>query len=176
MTQNGLPDTNGTLDPILAIDPGTTQSAYVIYNPSDKALIEYGLLPNAEILTVITKSQQQRMAVEMVASYGMSVGKTVFETCVWIGRFIQMWLQTSAGRAKYRYVYRKDEKMHLCNSMKAKDGNIRQAIMDRYGSERQIAIGTQKKPGPLYGVHDDIWAAMAVAITAAETAEEWRTA
>ena len=176
MTQTGLPDTNGTLETILAIDPGTTQSAYVVYNPSDKTLLEYGLVPNAEMLAVIAKSRQRRLAVEHIAAMGMAVGKTVFETCVWVGRFIQIWIDRNYAESKYRAVYRRDEKIHLCNSMKAKDGNIRQSIMDRYGSERQIAIGTQKKPGPLYGVHDDIWAAMAVAITAAETAAEWRTA
>ena len=52
---------------------------------------------------------------------------------------------------------------------KAKDSNIRQAIMDRYGSTREAAIGTKKNPQELYGVSKDIWAALGVAITASET-------
>ena len=54
--------------------------------------------------------------------------------------------------------------MYLCHSMKAKDGNIRQAILDLYGG-KDVALGNKKRPGPLYGVSKDIWAALAVAIT-----------
>ena len=74
----------------------------------------------------------------MVASYGMAVGQTVFETCVWIGRFIQ---QVDYIGKKYNYIYRKDEKMNICHSMKAKDSNIRQALIDRFGE-----VGTKKNP------------------------------
>ena len=94
----------------------------------------------------------------------MAVGKSVFETCVWIGRFIEAW------NGEWEYVYRKDVKMCLCGQTRAKDSNIRQAIMDRYGSERSIAIGTKANPGPLYQVSKDIWAALGVAITATEDA------
>ena len=69
----------------------------------------------------------ESMVIEMIASYGMPVGKEVFETCVWIGKFIE------ASGMKEHYIYRKDEKMNLCHSMKAKDSNIRQALIDRFG-------------------------------------------
>lgn len=71
----------------------------------------------------------------MIASYGMPVGKEIFDTCVWIGRFIE------ANDKDYKFVYRKDEKINLCNSMKAKDSNIRQALIDRFGE-----VGTKKNP------------------------------
>ena len=87
----------------------------------------------------------------------MSVGQTVFETCVWIGRFKEI---AEAQNIKVDYIYRKDEKMNLCYSMKAKDSNIRQALIDSFG-----VVGTKKNPGWFYGFKKDIWAAYAVGIT-----------
>ena len=146
---------------IIAIDPGTTQSAYVVFD--DGVIIDKGIYKNEILLLDINAhafDDCDKLHIEMVASYGMPVGKTVFETCVWIGRFIEAW------GGEWEYVYRKDVKMYLCGQTKSKDSNIRQAIMDMYGSERSIAIGTKKSQGPLYQVSKDIWAALAVAITA----------
>ena len=50
----------------------------------------------------------EKLVVEMVASYGMPVGKEVFDTCVWIGRYIQ---QVDDVGKEYDYIYRKDEKI-----------------------------------------------------------------
>ena len=93
----------------------------------------------------------------MIASYGMAVGREVFETCVWIGRFKQ------AFRAPemVRLVYRKDVKMHICGTPRAKDANIRQALIDILGPQ-----GSKKAPGPTYGVASHAWAALGVAVTA----------
>lgn len=145
---------------LLAIDPGTTHSGLVVFmggRPKESAVV-----PNGEVLDWI-RDWRCPVACEMIASYGMAVGKEVFETCLWIGRFIQ-----AAGPDRVRLVYRKDVKLHLCGSPRAKDANIRQALIDRYGGKAE-AIGTVKKPGPLYGVKSHAWAALAVAVTAAET-------
>jgi len=146
---------------ILAIDPGTTKSAYVVYR--EGKIMEKGILENPDLLRLLRKGFPDYvindLAMEMVASYGMAVGRTVFETCVWIGRFVEAW------NRDHTFVYRKDVKMCLCGVTKAKDSNIRQAIMDRYGSTREAAIGVKASPGPLYGVSKDIWAAIGVAIT-----------
>lgn len=96
--------------------------------------------------------------IEMIASYGMPVGKEVFDTCVWIGRFIERILRFATD--KIYYIYRKDEKMNICHSMKAKDSNIRQALIDRFGK-----VGTKKDQGWFYGFKADIWSAYAVGIT-----------
>ena len=101
------------------------------------------------------------MAIEMIASYGMPVGKEVFDTCVWIGRFIEDMNCIPQDRITVtEYIYRKDEKMNICNSMKAKDSNIRQALIDRFGE-----VGTKKNPGWFYGFKADIWQAYAVGVT-----------
>ena len=55
---------------------------------------------------------------------------------------------------------RKDIKMNLCNTTRAKDSNIRQALIDRFG-----VPGTKKSPGMMYGLHKDMIQAFAVAVT-----------
>jgi hypothetical protein len=80
---------------------------------------------------------------------------------VWIGRFQEAWRFPS----QVRKVYRQQVKLHLCGSPRAKDANIRQALLDKLGPQ-----GTKKAPGPTYGVKSHAWAALAVAVTAAEVA------
>lgn len=143
---------------ILGIDPGNEQSAFALLDWDLKPK-KFGIVPNHKMLSVIGGITYKRpypaVAIEMIASYGMAVGATVFDTCVWTGRFIQ-----EAYPAKVELIYRKDEKMTLCGSMKAKDGNIRQALIDRFG-----VVGTKKAPGWFYGVSKDVWAAIAVGVT-----------
>lgn len=145
---------------LLAIDPGTTHSGVVHF--AGGVPITSGVYENADVLTHLGEWQGP-VAVEMIASYGMAVGKEVFETCVWIGRFVQ-----AAGPERVRLVYRQDVKLHLCHSVKAKDANIRQALIDRWGGKAE-AIGNVRKPGPLYAVKSHAWAALGVAVTAMET-------
>jgi hypothetical protein len=97
----------------------------------------------------------------------MPVGKETFETCVWIGRFIA----ELPEYVEVRRVYRKDVKSVLCGSMKAKDGNVRQALIDRFpatGTGKTPQIGINAGQGPLYGVKSHLWAALGVAVAASE--------
>lgn len=148
---------------ILAIDPGTEQSGYCIYG--DGRVYESGVLANAAMLIRVQQWPAQRLAIEMIASYGMAVGREVFETCVWIGRFKQAFRDPDA----VELVYRRDVKLHLCGTSKAKDPNVRQALLDlfpRTGGGKTPQVGTKAQPGPLYGVSSHAWPALGVAITA----------
>jgi len=149
---------------ILAIDPGNIESAWVLYDVENKIPLKFVKEENNIFLTRFPefKIEADSLAIEMIASYGQNVGKTVFDTCVWVGRYQQAWIDLGG---KSSYVYRKDVKMHLCRSMKAKDSNIRQAVIDRYGGDKKIACGTKRNPGILYGMVKDIWQAMGVALT-----------
>lgn len=138
---------------LLAIDPGPEESAYVVWSGQ---LHRFGKLPNADLLEHIREGMgADCCCIEMIASYGMAVGKTVFETCVWIGRFMEAF-----GPERCDRLTRNEIKNHLCHSSKAKDANIRQALIDRLGEP-----GTKKAPGATYGVSKDVWAALAVAVT-----------
>jgi hypothetical protein len=143
----------------LAVDPGTTESGFCLFT-GEEVLVS-GLLPNPEMLTHIKRDESAHMAIEMVASYGMAVGREVFETVRWIGRFQQAWRTPDA----VHLVYRRDVKMHLCGNARAKDANIRQALIDLIGP-----VGKKAAPGPLYGVKSHAWSALAVAVTAQGTA------
>ena len=142
---------------ILAIDPGSEKSGWCLLRDCGEPH-DSGVMLNNEMLDVVWGGHHAKntvLAIEMIASYGMPVGREVFETCVWIGRFKQAWPKPDT----VRLVYRKDAKLHLCASPRAKDANVWQALKDRLGEP-----GTKKNPGPLYGVQSHARAALAVAV------------
>lgn len=145
---------------ILAVDPGTTESAYLKYD-GDK-ILGFGKIPNEELFLLIAEEDSNvLLAIEMVASFGMPVGREVFETCVWIGKFEVI------HSGPVRRLFRKTVVAHICGDVKAKDVNIRAALVDMFGGS--LAIGNKKKPGVCYGISKDMWSALAIAVTAFET-------
>ncbi len=147
---------------VLAIDPGCELSAYCVL--VDGKPFESGKKLNCDVRDLLREwGTDYLLAVEMVASYGMPVGREVFETVLWIGRFVEVW--ASRG-GQYRLVYRKDVKLKFCNSVRAKDSNIRAALIDQFGPGKDKAVGTKGAPGPLYGIKADAWSALAVGLTA----------
>lgn len=151
---------------IVAIDPGDTKSAWCIIDETTCTPLFWNKQDNQDVLTSLESRiwrtvngdlisvSLNEMAIEMIQSFGMPVGQSVFLTCVWIGRFIE------ASKLKYTFVYRSEEKIQICQSMKANDSTIRQALIDIYGTP-----GTKKSPGVLYGMTKDMWSALAVAVT-----------
>ncbi len=151
---------------ILSIDPGNTQSGVVLWDGSVRFSAQ---LQNEDVLKILDNPPPYEygrniLAIEMVACYGMAVGKEVFETCVWIGRFQERSVRLGGP---VQLVYRHQVKIHLCHTMKAKDPNIRQALIDKHGP-----VGTKKAPGKLFGISGHLWAALAVADYVSDTIKE----
>lgn len=146
---------------VYAIDPGSVESAYVRLD-YDYKIYDFGKVQNEDLLNLLsTKNVDYELVIEMIASYGMPVGKDVFDTCVWIGRFWQ-----ASNAAEKSYIFRSEEKMNLCHSMKAKDANVRQALIDRFAKhDFKNGRGTKTDRDTFYGFKADIWAAMAVGVT-----------
>ena len=139
---------------ILSIDPGSEQSAYVVLDDKYE-ILEFDKIDNDSIVEMLFRLQSNyTVIIEMIASYGMPVGAEVFDTCVWIGRFMQ------ASNCPVELVYRKEVKLNLCGVTRAKDSNIIQALKDRFGDK-----GTKKNPGKLYGIKADCWQALALGVT-----------
>lgn len=141
---------------LIAIDPGPECSAYVAMQES--LVLDHGKIPNCALIRLL--EFYDVVAIEMIASYGKPVGAETFDTCVWIGRFIER-APCDAHR-----IFRRDVKRHLCGTEnKVTDAVIRQRLIDLYGPSRQKAIGTKKNKGPLYGIRSDEWQALAVGVT-----------
>ena len=150
---------------ILAIDPGTEQSAFVLFDESCGVIFDAFVLENTAVILTPPEEWGRNIAIEWIESYGMPVGREVFETVYWIGRFDQAF-------GPLTRITRRQVKLHLCNSPRATDANVRQALIDRFGGTREKAIGTKKTPGPLYGIKTHLWSALAVAITFTETRDK----
>lgn len=146
---------------VFAIDPGNEQSAWVLYD--GQRVLDHAKVSNDVLLAQVETMETlwhlpvvHQVVIEQVESFGMAVGREVFETVFWSGRFAQ----ACPARVRWDRLPRKAVKLHLCQSMRAKDANIRQALLDRFGEK-----GTKKAPGPLYGIRADEWSALALAVT-----------
>jgi hypothetical protein len=97
----------------------------------------------------------------------MAVGRDVFETCEWVGRYSQI---AGDNAMAVSYIYRREEKLHICGDPRAKDANIRRALIDRFAKhDLKNGRGTKKDPDWFYGFKADCWAAYAVGLTWIET-------
>lgn len=151
---------------VLAIDPGNIESAYCIIDSETLRPESFGKVPNLDLIRVIGDDPDM-VVIERVASYGMAVGRDVFETCEWVGQY------TACARmvgVPVDYVYRQDEKLHICLDSRAKDSNVQRALIDRFAQhDLKRGKGTKKNKDWFYGFAADVWAAYAVGLTWIET-------
>lgn len=143
---------------VLAIDPGNKQSALVLYDTIKSSVIDKCKIDNEEARLRVKYAVADHLAIEMAESFGAKVWGQVFTTVLWTGRFVEAWSKT------FTLVTRREVKMHLTNSAKAKDSQIRNCLIERWGG-KDTAIGNKMTPGPLKGITADCWQALAIAVT-----------
>lgn len=151
---------------VMGVDPGYRQSAWVCFDGAK--VIGHGIFDNDELLTqiadgLVNESGANAVVFEQIESFGMAVGREVFETVFQTGRMFQAVFDFRERACKVDRLVRRVIKVHLCQSARAQDSNIRAALMDRFGGLN--AVGVKKSPGPLYGIKSHEWAALAVAVT-----------
>lgn len=154
---------------VLAIDPGSRESALVWFETASQSVVDKYKGDNHACLELVGNSQVNHLAIELAESFGAKVWSQVFTTTVWVGRFIQAWEMTRTNRRRdtHTTIVRREVKMHLTGSAKAKDGQIRNCLIDRWGGKDK-AIGKKQQPGPLFGITADMWQALAIAVTYAD--------
>ena len=159
---------------ILAIDPGPIESAYVLINSKTRKPTAHAKVPNELLLQGLSTTTADHVAIEMIASYGMPVGQEVFETCVWIGRFIERLDRRIS--VTHERIPRMPVKLHHCHSQKANDATVKQALVDRFApGQANHGKGTKTYPGWFYGFRADVWQAYALAVYAADNWNEHGT-
>lgn len=145
---------------VIAVDPGYRQSAFVVYDGAK--VIAHGIKDNEVFLgdLGIVRYEATLVLEEMqlfTSNYG--VGKEIFDSVFWSGRFAQAWSPRPFDR-----ILRSKVRAHL-QASKGGDAAVRQALIDRFGPYKEVAIGKKASPGPLYGIRADEWSALAVAVT-----------
>lgn len=158
---------------ILAIDPGSERSGWVVLNAETMQLLAFAKTDNAVLLGMVRSLSADvgTVVIEWMSSYGRTVGAETFETIFWAGRFAEAAeRQVTVCRVKRSAVV-----SHLLGGPRRKgdptaDAMLWQVLVDRYGGigGKAAAVGLKGSPGPLYGVHADARAALAVAVTWAD--------
>ena len=147
---------------LLAIDPGTSQSAFLVLDTDTYEIVDKGKVANAELIAMVRTGYFDMLAIEGFQSFGMPVGKEVFDTAYYIGRLMQ--IAEDLGSKDAHGLPVQMLRLHHCLTPRAKDANIRQAMLDRFGAQ-----GTKKNPGKTYGISKDMWSALAIATFTADT-------
>ena len=153
----------------LGIDPGPVKSALVGLNSDGPTPLRL-LAPNGEIRDRLADYKgwavEPCLAIEIPQPHRDFTPQSAIDTAVEAGRFIEAW------GGPVRRVKRTDVKHHLYPHHKTKkhpevpgaDAGIRAVLLKRFGPK-----GTKANKGPMYGYKADIFAALAVAVCAAET-------
>lgn len=144
---------------VLAIDPGNIESAFC-YLSGEGRIGRFGKVLNQVMLKEVGETRAQHLAIEMICSYGMPAGASLFDTCVFIGEMRRELHYNAEREPTTTLIPRIQVKSHICHSGKATDSNIRQALIDLFGLQ-----GTKKAPGPTYDISADVWSALAIAET-----------
>ena len=155
---------------ILGIDPGNELSAYCLCDYDTLKPISFGKVDNetimSDVLPQINDYAIECVAIEHMQGYNMSVGKEVFETCIFIGRMLER-ITHIQSNIKILPIYRKDEKLAICGNLKANDTIIRHTLIDMFAKhDLKNGKGTVKNKDWFFGFRADCWSAYAVCYTA----------
>lgn len=179
----------------IGLDPGTTRTAWIELG-ANGVPVNWAWEANETVVRHIRRNWYRsdslfKFAIEWITSQGMAVGKDIFDTVRWVGRFQEAYERPPNAKDTL-LIPRSDIKLDLCGSARAKDANVRQALIDFYGGQQKAIGGVKCKrckgrgwsgrgrptclecagsgwqalPGPLYGISGHCWSALSVAVVA----------
>ena len=138
---------------------------------------EWALAQDKQALAAELRALQQQMLDTMPQklfdlmileeiTYGMRVGRQIMRTVFWSGAFACAALMRNK---QVRLLPRSTVKKTLCAGVvRPKDKDVIRAVKTRYpktGGGARPEVGTPKQPGPLLGIKDHCWQALALVHT-----------
>lgn len=169
---------------LLAIDPGTTQSAYVMLDEKYR-ILSADKVDNETMIAIIADAPGVDVVVieDMEPRYtsgdrsaaGAVMGASTIQTIKWMGQFGRQAAMRGLG---VDWIFRRDERSALIPTKKNglpplppgtpahADGQIRASLIQRFARyDTATGKGTKKEPDVFYGFAGDMWQAMAVGVT-----------
>jgi len=153
---------------IVGIDPGTTHSGLVRLNSGDHGrwppvvTLAVKDCPNDALLFSLSSVACDLVVCEWLTTYrNAPIGATVLDTALLVGRIIER------STAPVSLITRPDVGYELCQNRSAKESQLTEAIRGLYeptGGGKRPHRGTKAQPGPLYGLSDHAWSALAAAL------------
>jgi len=148
---------------IIGIDPGPATSGWVEINTAGQVVAATEYANDDVCRKLFEYNPGDLIAIEDFTPYGKSLGQESMATIKWVGEFRQF---CKHDGLHYIEIPRPEVKLHHCDCRTAKDSDVRDAMIHRYGPGKDCAIGLKKSPGPLYGIKTHLWPALAVALVA----------
>ena len=131
-----------------------------------------GFLDEKLMLSYVSDLQERlglenkyKMAIETIQFLGGTAGASIFRTCILVGRLLER-AEMVGFYEDIMEIYRKDEKMNLCGTMRTNDKGIKDVLVHRFAKGvPNMGKGSKKNPGWFYGFRADIWQAYAIGVT-----------
>lgn len=169
---------------ILAIDPGTSKSAYCMMR-TDYSIISAAKVDNDDALKLVKIGEYDGLVIECMEARHVQngvIGAETYDTCYWIGRY----MQAAIDRGKpVNRVYRADERKRLVPTKKNKlpphpstvgqsaDAQIRATLIRRFAKhDLKNGKGKAACKDTFYGFHADMWSACAVGVVHLDKQQE----
>lgn len=118
---------------ILGIDPGSSETAFCLI-AQDYSILAAGKVANNEMIFRLRDIPFAVAAIESIQSYGMAVGREVFDTCYMIGRIQQRIFDL---QRPFQMIPRPEYTRRLCGVQKVNDAVLRQALLLRFGGDKR---------------------------------------
>ena len=118
----------------IGIDPGSTESAFALVD-GDYNVLGADKVNNEELFyRLCVEGQECCFAIESIQSYGMAVGRSVFDTCYMIGRIQQFAEDNGIPWTLYP---RPEYARAIAGVGKVTDSVLRQSLLLRFGGDKK---------------------------------------
>ena len=160
---------------ILALDPGTVESGWVLWDLAEMRVIRSGVDDNDfvedRLCFQFGGAEWDACVIERPAPMGQVLGRDLLETIWTAARFTCAAEAIAAfGDVTIQHIERMEVKRQLLGRTTGNDTQVNAAVRAYVANHHHITEkevkGTKKAPGPCFGIKSHAWAALAVCLTA----------